>query len=609
MLLFASFSLNVSAAGTANLIDPNLKNWTVSDLSYLDDVTTHKLSQGNIYRVGMKSPSGAASGIIYDIPSLIAGHSYSFSFHIPDAIEISEASGTSFLDSTLLKYYDDATLNIGYGFIKSDGSFEDGVQFYSLNSSNISKYVGEDLKASFVAGSSTGRPVIYITVTVQNESQHFFYFSDLFLIDNDDNSQELKGIRGFLHSIRWDLVGGVCDEEDCPHSYNNNPHLSLTERMSAGFATMLDNIGNKFEEGSTLNTWFSNLSSGVTNLGDRISGFFNGLGDRISGFFNGLGDRISGFFDKLKENVTSGFTNVGTWFTNLGTNLSTWFDGVKLKFQEVGDGIKQKFQDIADKFTEFFEKFKPRVYVDLKWVRGLVNWSTGELLLKDDTSPYVVVSELFEVPHGTKYLIDYKFSDTTKALAVHKYDLSGTFISSQAYSKSLEGFELESGFKYRFRTTFTTGVTDLSVVNDYVMIYSDEGWINALFFNLKMGIRNLFVPDEDAILVLKTDLDKCLKDHLGIIYTSTTLVGDFIETVFDMVFNAPDDYELIVPAVTLELSGENYTLWEDTYIDFSFMETEVFQILYGLYTVSLYIFFGFLEVKYAQRVYRRMMSN
>jgi len=594
-LLFASLSLNVSAAGD-NLIDSNLSNWNNLDGS--DNINVY--SNGDIYRL---SSSGGSDnlfiGMVYDAPSFIAGHSYTLRFKIPSSSEIGSAWGVNWTDELSKGYYNNSTVFVGYGFLAPDGSsIETQVVLYEFNSANISKYLGKSLTTTFVAGSSTGRPVVYIGINSNDANTHHFYFSNFVLFDNDDNSKELTGIKGFLHSIRWDLIGGVCEENDCPHSNAANPHLSLTERMTSGFASLLDNIGNKFEDGSTLSSWFHNLSSSVTNLGDRINGFFSGLGDRISGFF-----------DKLKQDMTSGFTNVGEWFSGLGDNLSKWFDGVKLKFQEVGDSIKNKFQEIADKFTEFFEKFKPRVFIDLNWKRGIINWGTGVVDFKNDNYPYVIVSDFFLVETGTTYLLDYKDSDITNSIAIYKYDIFGNYLGADAQLNSLEGYKLESGFQYRFRTEYTPGVKDLSVVNDYVMIYADEGWINAMIHKLKITVTGLFVPDESSIDKMKNDFDTLLESHLGIVYSGTNVIKDLIITAFNMINNSNDSYYLLVPGVTLPLGGKEYSLWDDTQIDFSFMEIEVIQTIYGIYTIALYIFFGSLELKYAARVYRKVINN
>lgn len=275
-VLSVVFSVTVSASSD-NLIEPDLREW-----ESLDSVNELPVfNAGNIYRLTGKG--NGFCGVIYDLPSFTAGHSYTLSFRIPSGGDISSAFGTSWSDSNSISYFNNSTVYVGYGFLKPDGSnIESQSELFEFNSSNISRYIGKNLKTSFVGGSASGRPVVYIMVTTLDNNTHHFYFSDFVLIDNDDNSQELTGIRGFLHSIRWDLVGGSCEEDDCPHSSGINPHLSLTERMTAGFSSLLDNIGNKFEEGSTLNLWFNDLSSGVTDLGDRINNFFEGLKESIT---------------------------------------------------------------------------------------------------------------------------------------------------------------------------------------------------------------------------------------------------------------------------------------------------------------------------------------
>lgn len=126
--------------------------------------------------------------------------------------------------------------------------------------------------------------------------------------------------------------------------------------------------------------------------------------------------------------------------------------------------------------------------------------------------------------------------------------------------------------------------------------------------NLIEGIKSLFIPNEDYLLQWKSNLDKLLQDHLGIIYTGANLVDDLLNLVFDIVFEAPDTYGISIPEVTLNLSGTEVKLFGNS-IDFDFMQQKVFKTLYGMYTVSLYVFFGFLEVKYAISVYKRMMNN
>ena len=124
------------------------------------------------------------------------------------------------------------------------------------------------------------------------------------------------------------------------------------------------------------------------------------------------------------------------------------------------------------------------------------------------------------------------------------------------------------------------------------------------------GIKGLFVPSEDYILTWKANLQQILQEHLGIIYTSGDLITGLLEKTFEIVFNAPDSYGLTIPDVTFELpDGTVVQLFHETDISFDFMENRVFKTMYGLYGIALYILFGSLEVKYALRVYRKVMAN
>ncbi len=565
-------------------------------MEYYDSVSV--FSNANIYRLSLKATSGYSNtfGVVYDLPSFVAGHSYTLSFKLPSGSDIASAWGVTWSDEQTTNYYNNSTVIVGYGFLSADGTnIEPQVELYEFNSSNISNYLGKTLKTSFVAGSASGRPVVYITFSCIDTNIHHFYFSDFVMFDNDDNSQELTGIKGFLHSIRWDLVGGVCDEEDCPHSSSVNPHLSLTERMSAGFSTMFENIGNKFEEGSALHTWFNNLS-------DR----FSALGDREEGFFANLGDRMSGFFDKLKESIFQSFSD-------LGIDLEGWFDNVGTWFDDTVGSIDGFFADLWSKFSAFFEKFKPRVYMNFEWVRGIINYTTGEVGLRDDNFPYVIVSEAFTIEPGTKYLLDFVCTDNTKAIAVFQYDYYGNYVGViKNSSASFEGFELPSGFQYRFRTEYPPGVTDLDQVNDYVLVYCEEGWVNALLYNLKHGIKDLFVPDELFLTNFKTEVSQIFEDSLGFVYTFIDYVVQLFDKLQD-IFSAVrrnDVFAFTFPKFEFDFLGYHIKLWDDITISMDWLNgTTGIGLLYSVYKGMLHFMFIIALVNYGDKVYKDVTSS
>ena len=475
VLISTLFVVSSSAAGVDSLIESDLRQWSNTSDKYVISST----KKGDICRLDFSGPNG----VIYELPSFIAGHSYTLNFHIPSASEISMAWGQEYTTDNIISHFKNSVVMVGYGFLDPSGkSVEVQHVIFEFDSSNISNYIGQDLSASFVAGSSSGRPVVFINISTSDSNLHRFFFSDFSMYDNDDNSGEIKGILGLLHSLRWDTFGGVCDSDDCSHSIVGNPHLSLTERMAAGFSNFFDFLASKFEEGSTLNSWFNGLSSGVTNLGNNVNGWLSGLGNSIN--------------SKL-GNVLSGIT---TSLSDLGVNIDGFIDGAV----SVIDSLFQKIFDFTD-------TFKPRVYERFRWQRGIINFNTGEFTLKNNNYPYAIVSDFFTVEPGTKVFLDYEHLSELESLAIFKYDYYGNFVGTQIVSSSTSGIELASGYLYRFCVGYPSNLTDLSSINQYVRVYTDEGWIMSvihwwesfldgcvnmlLYFNWYGDYYNPFVED------------------------------------------------------------------------------------------------------------------
>lgn len=456
-----SFSLSVSAASDdGNLINPDLTQWDVIDVSSSSsDVLTW--NNGELYRFYAKGGSISSDvpllwQFYYDMGDIIAGHSYTFSFHLPDLADIQDVYNTTMTDEVFKGYYKNATLCIGYGFLSADGSaIQDTYELFEFNSDNINAFVGKDLKTSFVAPSSSGRPCMFILLHADDINSHYFFLQDFRLVDNDDNSKELTGIKGFLHSIRWDLVGGVCEEEDCPHSVSSNPHLSLTERMSAGFQTFFDNLG-----------------TAIFNLGESI------------------GNKLNFEFSQSIINVSNGFKDVGSWFSSLGDRISSFFS-------DLSADISARFSELWNNMFSWLDKFKPRVYFQFNWYRGTLDGITGDFV-PSDSNPFVYVTDFFIVRSSDEVFLDtLRFAGSNSMeVTVYKYNLDGTFLTKTSVYPSHDPKKLDSGFKYRFRYSLQAGY-DPNVANDYVLVYSDEGWINSLmrcFGNLFLYLSWSEVP-------------------------------------------------------------------------------------------------------------------
>lgn len=486
----------VSLGASDNLIDSDLSHW--QDLSDKNEyyIPCTITSSDNIYRVTVNAGSSSnLVGAVYDYGQLIAGHSYSLSFKMPTRSAINLAFDKDYSANVFTNHFTNCTLSIGIAFLSPSNEIISSESFalYTITSENYTDFFGKTLTTSFIASNFSGTPVVIIQLLPLDFQNHSFYFSDFKLVDNDDNSAELTGIKGFLHSIRWDLVGGTCEEEDCPHSSGDNPHLSLSERMSSGFASMFQTIGDKFEEGSTLNIWFNNLSDTVGNLDGSLSN----LGDRFQGFIDGLGESLSIDLGNFETSVTD-------WFDDLKKSWDAWIDDIQQTFDDVGASITNKFQEIGDSFTEFFEKFKPRVYINFDWQPGYANPTTGVITTKpyedgyffEQGKGYSLITDFFTVPDGSKYLLDF-VSYNSSYVRIFKYDLSGNFVSSEVPKYgSFDNYLLESKFKYIFMVHFSSDYPSDEDMNDRcndsVLVYADEGWLNAVLFNIRSFFSGIF---------------------------------------------------------------------------------------------------------------------
>ena len=125
---------------------------------------------------------------------------------MPGRTDVNTAFNKDYSSNVFYNHFSECYITIGVGYLTASGEFilpEDMVCF-KITPDNYTKYFGKTLKTSFIASGFSGTPLVYIAVSSTDNDNHSFYFSDFKLVDNDDNSAELTGIKGFLHSIRWD---------------------------------------------------------------------------------------------------------------------------------------------------------------------------------------------------------------------------------------------------------------------------------------------------------------------------------------------------------------------------------------------------------------------
>lgn len=245
------------------MINPDLTTWqVVADSAHGVDLMQVKpygsktsTFESQMYFVRIQ-PSTAleASGVyiwfgnLMDGAKLVPGNSYTVSFYLPCGTDVWKAMGEPeggykdnfYNNNRYLKtaWTDlNASLNVGISYGSNididNGDVEVKTTLFQLSYENIDDYFGKKLTASFVCPDYTGNA--YLTFTfggnAKTTNPWSFYFSDVSLIDPNDSSAELKGIKWTLHNFYWDIVGGSCGNDECPHCNEDNPHISIIQRL------------------------------------------------------------------------------------------------------------------------------------------------------------------------------------------------------------------------------------------------------------------------------------------------------------------------------------------------------------------------------------------
>lgn len=358
-----------------------------------------------------------------------------------------------------------------------------------------------------------------------------------------------------------------------------------------------DNNAAEEEKIDSILEWLSALYHSVVGGEDSRGVQHDGLVQGIKNGLSGLGDRISTFFEDLKNNIT------------------TAFDSLKEKLTAIGDDIKAKFQEIADSFTEFFDKFKPRVYEEFLWHVGGINASTGGLL----TVPSMAyTSDVFYVSPGSKYLIDvlpsvhdYIFHN----IRIAKYNSKGQFVTLVSYTvDTISNFSFEEGFNYRISIELNQSLDDLDsydlskLCNSFVKIYCDEGWINALIHAFMNGLKQLFIPGPGYFDGKLDDFLEAYEDHFGIFAQATVYFTKAIQKVQEIL---SDTYSFVFPELSVTIQGHKYVFSEKRIVDIGqWLESGTWSAnLYEMYRVFASAFLIYLVLLYARKVEAVILNN
>lgn len=246
--------VSANAASTPdNLIDPDLRNWdVVTDIgqSTLNLYYATYPDKDPFYFIDFwgedSYPDGPGNAgylmlkCLIDDTELLANHSYTFSFNFCDLLDVKFVDPTisSFdkLHSVYDVYFNQYNFALSFHIVFGDdfdfnGGDNSEILLFEINKDNYTNFLGKTVTTSFAVNNYVGKPRVVLIFSGANRYRLRFTLADLELFDNDNTAAELKGIKGLLHSLYWDLFGGVCDSEDCPHSSEDNPHVDLLTRL------------------------------------------------------------------------------------------------------------------------------------------------------------------------------------------------------------------------------------------------------------------------------------------------------------------------------------------------------------------------------------------
>ncbi len=346
LILISCFTVSVSAAEGENLIDSDLRNWTIPDAYsvatnvYYDKPSDTYFIQSLSTDVGSSDLKVKAS-CVYDLSNLISGQSYSFRFHLLDLDEVLSIRPSLTERNIYGGLIDgDGYYIIGLGSLNSTNGAITHIEDCSINitGDNYLDYFGKDNVISFELPNIVN-PCIFIfygEASTRSYAQYTF-IRNVSLVDNEQAKEDgfFDRLFQFFHDLKWEIVGGSCGDSSC----NKTPHTSLA-----------DKITNKVEE----------LKKSFTDLRDSIDGFFDEFFEKIADFFGGFGNLI------LYFNWEGDYTNPFEREDSPIDKVSAFFDNLI----EYVDSIGTSIENILDSITgglHIFDEFTSR----FPWLKGI----------------------------------------------------------------------------------------------------------------------------------------------------------------------------------------------------------------------------------------------
>ena len=125
---------------------------------------------------------------------------------------------------------------------------------------------------------------------------------------------------------------------------------------------------------------------------------------------------------------------------------------------------------------------------------------------------------------------------------------------------------------------------------------------------IKQSIHDFFVPPEGFFDNWKMRFNSMLEHNLGFVYQAPNFVVEVVYCIQD-VLNTKTEPNLVFPKVEFDIVGYHVVLFENTKVDFSFLESGIWSTVYGMYKVMVHAILAFALIKFAQDTWERTMSN
>ena len=274
IVFISALTVPVLGADEENLIEPNLKNWTIledykSSTTVITGSDTGGVQLVSISPAGEQNGYSANVGALYDITSSYkVGDKYTLSFEFLNADKyigggVGIVSSKAFLDYNGVLYVGLATSD-NTGVTAVDG------YYVEINGDNYNQYVDSTITYSFEMPSGVVNPCIFINFMAflpeaDMVNNCWLAFRDIKFINQTEADEQ-----GFFDSLfEW-------------------------------FEVKFKAIGDSFSDlGDKLGELKSSFTESISNLGNSIKGFFEDLGNKFNTAISSLGDSIGGFFTKL----------------------------------------------------------------------------------------------------------------------------------------------------------------------------------------------------------------------------------------------------------------------------------------------------------------------